>query len=98
MAWPRRTRCSPGSSPRSKRAGATMRRRSAGLVTRTPEELALMRAAGRVVAEMHDVIRVAAKPGVTTGELDQLARAVLERRNARSNFLGYHGYPAVICA
>ncbi len=57
-----------------------------------------MRAAGRVVAEMHDRIRVAVRAGVTTGELDSIARAVLERRSARSNFLGYHGFPAVICA
>jgi methionyl aminopeptidase len=69
-----------------------------GIPVRRPEELALMRRAGRVVAEMHDVIRAAAAPGVTTKRLDELARAVLERRGATSNFLGYHGYPAVICA
>lgn len=57
-----------------------------------------MRRAGRVVAEMHDRIRAALRPGVTTLELDALGREVLERRGARSNFLGYHGYPAVICA
>ena len=57
-----------------------------------------MRRAGRVVAEMHAATREAAKPGVTTAELDQVAREVLERRSARSNFLGYHGFPAVICA
>ena len=75
-----------------------MRRRNAPLVQRTAAELHTMRAAGKVVAEMHDVIRRAAKPGVTTGDLDRLARGVLDSRNARSNFLGYHGYPAVICA
>jgi methionyl aminopeptidase len=58
----------------------------------------VMRRAGRVVAEMHDRIRAALRPGVTTLELDALGREVLERRGARSNFLGYHGYPAVICA
>jgi methionyl aminopeptidase len=57
-----------------------------------------MRAAGRVVAEMHESIRAAIRPGVTTLELDRIGRAVLERRGATSNFLGYHGYPAVICA
>jgi methionyl aminopeptidase len=56
-----------------------------------------MRRAGRVVAEMHDATRRAAKPGVTTAELDRVAREVLDRRGARSNFLGYHGFPAVIC-
>jgi len=57
-----------------------------------------MRAAGRVVAEMHDAIRAAARPGVSTAGLDRVAREVIERRGARSNFLGYHGFPAVICA
>lgn len=58
-----------------------------------------MRRAGRVVAEMHDVTRRALRPGVTTGELDRLAREVLDRRGARSNFLGYAGsFPGVICA
>jgi methionyl aminopeptidase len=46
---------------------------------------------------MHAVIRDAAKPGVTTLNLDHVAREVLLRRQAASNFLGYHGFPAVIC-
>ncbi|HEY6697851.1 MAG TPA: type I methionyl aminopeptidase [Acidimicrobiales bacterium] len=65
---------------------------------RTAEEIRIMRRAGRVVAEMHDRIRGALRPGVATLQLDALGREVLERRGARSNFLGYHDYPAVICA
>jgi methionyl aminopeptidase len=65
---------------------------------RTADELDVMRRAGRVVAEMHDEIRKAIRPGITTGQLDQIGRDVIERRGATSNFLGYHGYPAVICA
>lgn len=57
-----------------------------------------MRAAGRVVAEMHDRIRAAVRPGVTTADLDAIGRAVIADRGATSNFLGYHGFPAVICA
>ena len=64
---------------------------------RQPDEIAKMRKAGRVVAEMHEVTREAIRPGVTTAELDRVARRVLERRGAQSNFLGYHGFPAVIC-
>jgi len=56
-----------------------------------------MRRAGRVVAEMHEATRAAIRPGVTTLEIDAVARQVLERRGATSNFLGYHGFPAVIC-
>jgi methionyl aminopeptidase len=66
-------------------------------VLRTKDEIAKMRRAGRVVAEMHEATRAAIRPGVTTAQLDQVARQVLERRAARSNFLGYHGFPAVIC-
>jgi methionyl aminopeptidase len=65
---------------------------------RSTDEIRTMRRAGRVVAEMHDRIRSALRPGVTTLQLDRIGREVLERRGARSNFLGYHGYPAVICA
>ena len=57
-----------------------------------------MRRAGQVVAEMHDRIRAAIRPGVTTLALDAIGREVIEARGARSNFLGYHGFPAVICA
>jgi methionyl aminopeptidase len=64
---------------------------------RSQDEIAKMRKAGRVVAEMHEATRAAIRPGVTTAELDRVAREVLERRGARSNFLGYHGFPAVIC-
>ncbi len=56
-----------------------------------------MRRAGKVVAEMHAATREMARPGVTTAELDVIAREVLRRRGAKSNFLNYRGFPAVIC-
>lgn len=65
---------------------------------RSPDDITAMRRAGRVVAEMHEVCRSALRPGVTTADLDRAARNVLDRRGATSNFLGYHGFPAVICA
>ena len=68
------------------------------MITRkTPEQIALMRRAGRVVAEMHECCTRAAKPGATTMDVDAAARDVLERRGAGSNFLNYHGFPAVVC-
>jgi methionyl aminopeptidase len=67
-------------------------------VRKTTDQVARMRRAGRVVAEMHEAVRAAIRPGVTTARLDLVAREVLERRGAASSFLGYHGYPAVICA
>ena len=67
---------------------------------RKPAEIAKMRLAGKVVAEMHEKTREAIKPGVTTRRLDEIAREVLDKRNARSNFLGYSNppFPGVICA
>ena len=65
---------------------------------RSPDEIEKMRKAGKVVEEMHARIREAIRPGVTTADLDQVGRDVIERNKARSNFLGYHGFPAVICA
>jgi len=69
------------------------------VVTRkNPGQIALMRKAGRIVAEMHEACIRAAAPGVSTLQVDAAAREVLAKRGARSNFLGYHGFPAVICA
>ncbi|MEI7654111.1 MAG: type I methionyl aminopeptidase [Actinomycetota bacterium] len=65
---------------------------------RNADELNKMRRAGKVVAEMHEVTRAAIRPGITTMEINNVAAAVIEKRGARSNFLNYHGFPAVICA
>ena len=64
---------------------------------KSEQEVAKMRRAGRVVAEMLDAARAAAKPGVSTWDLNAVAHAVIEKRGARANFLGYHGFPASIC-
>jgi methionyl aminopeptidase len=68
------------------------------LITRkNATQIALMRRAGAVVAEMHERCIRAAVPGATTLDVDAVAREVLAERGARSNFLGYHGFPAVVC-
>jgi methionyl aminopeptidase len=68
------------------------------LVTlKSPEQIATMRRAGAVVAEMLARATAAVRPGVTTGELDRIAAQVLKERGATSSFLGYYGYPATIC-
>ena len=56
-----------------------------------------MRAAGLVVARIHEALRAAARPGATTAEMDAVALDVLASSGARSNFHGYRGYPAQIC-
>jgi len=67
------------------------------VLRKSPDQIKVMRRAGRVVAEMHEACTLAAKPGATTADLDAAARDVLDRRGARSNFLNYHGFPAVAC-
>lgn len=64
---------------------------------KTPDQILVMRQAGLVVADIHAALREAVAPGVATAELDDVARGVLERAGATSNFLGYHGYPAHVC-
>ncbi|MDX6654900.1 MAG: methionyl aminopeptidase [Solirubrobacterales bacterium] len=67
------------------------------VLRKNANQIALMRRAGAVVAEMHDACTRAPEPGAKTADRDPAARAVLDRRHARSNFLGYHGFPAVAC-
>jgi methionyl aminopeptidase len=66
-------------------------------VLKSTREIQIMREAGRIVARVHQALREAVQPGVSTWELDQLALEVLQKYNAVSAFLGYHGYPANIC-
>src|SRR3569623_562689 len=60
-------------------------------------ELDQMRDAGLVAAEILEDMCQAAKPGVSTWELDQIARKAISKHKVVSAFLGYHGYPAVVC-
>jgi methionyl aminopeptidase len=75
-----------------------MRRLPERIELKSPEQIALMRRAGLVVADALSRMRDAVTPGVSTADLDALAREVLRDAGAASSFLGYHGYPAVICA
>ena len=64
---------------------------------KTKEEFAIMRKAGRVVALCLEEIKNQIKPGMSTKDLDKIAYLIMEKENAKPSFLGYHGYPAVIC-
>ena len=64
---------------------------------KTPDQVRHMRRAGLVVADIHAALREAVRPGVTTGELDAVCAATIERAGAHSNFLGYYDYPATMC-
>ncbi|MBS3985061.1 MAG: type I methionyl aminopeptidase [Selenomonadales bacterium] len=67
------------------------------IVYKSDREIALMREAGRVVAEALDAVEQAIAPGVTTARLDWLVEELMLKRGARPAFKGYRGYPASIC-
>ncbi len=64
---------------------------------KTPEQIELMRIAGKVVADTLETLRISVTPGITTGELDLIARDCIYGAGATPSFLGYYGFPAVIC-
>jgi methionyl aminopeptidase len=76
-----------------------------GVEIKTPDQIALMRAAGLVVGRTLELLREAVSVGVTTAELDALAHDAIREQGATSNFLGYGahgpsgagGFPGVIC-
>ncbi len=68
------------------------------IVIKSKNEIAKMREAGRLVAQVHQALREKIKVGVSTAELDAIAYEMITRRGAKPSFLGYRGYPASICA
>jgi methionyl aminopeptidase len=64
---------------------------------KTPAELARMREAGLVVCRTLKVLADAVRPGITTADLDEIAAREIASAGAVPSFLGYFGYPSVIC-
>jgi methionyl aminopeptidase len=64
---------------------------------KSPAEIAKLREANLIVADVLDQLEAAAKPGMTTWELNEIADRRLKQLKGESAFLGYHGYPAVLC-
>jgi len=65
---------------------------------KTLEQLKSMRKAGLVVADTLKLIKQSAQIGMTTLDLNEIAVTNLAKHGAKSSFLGYHGFPAIICA
>ncbi|WP_091382925.1 type I methionyl aminopeptidase [Actinokineospora alba] len=65
---------------------------------KSPGELDAMRAAGLVVAKSLAAVAAAARAGVSTAELDEIAEQTIRDAGAVPSFKGYHGFPASICA
>jgi methionyl aminopeptidase len=65
---------------------------------KTPDDIQKMRVAGRLAAEVLEIIEPHVKPGVTTGELDRICHDhITNKQQAISACLGYHGFPKSVC-
>ncbi|KXG74761.1 type I methionyl aminopeptidase [Thermotalea metallivorans] len=67
------------------------------IILKSNKEVEYMREAGKIVAYVHEVLKDAVKPGITTKELDEIAEREILRHKAIPAFKGYHGFPASIC-
>ena len=68
------------------------------IILKSKKEIELMREAGKIVAETHEILKKAIKPGITTLELDKIAENNIRKYNAVPSFKGYDGFPGSICA
>ena len=68
------------------------------ITIKSDSEIAIMREAGRISALALQKAGEAVRPGVSTYELDQIAKDVILSNNATPAFLGYCGFPGTICA
>ncbi len=64
---------------------------------KTPEEVRIIRRAGKVVAEILARLREEVRPGMTTMDLDRLAEGWTLAAGAKPAFKGYHGFPCTLC-
>ena len=64
---------------------------------KSAHEIKLMQEAGRIASAARKAAGQAVAPGITTRELDEIARKVIEGFGARPSFLGYAGFPGSIC-
>lgn len=68
------------------------------IVIKSGKEIELMQESGRIVALVHEKIKEAIKPGITTLELDAIAERTIVENGAKPSFKGYHGFKGSICA
>lgn len=64
---------------------------------KTPREIELMVVAGEIVGDTHKYLIPYLKPGITTEQIDSLARDYIIKRGATPSCYHYNGYPANIC-
>ena len=64
---------------------------------KSAREIELMKEAGRLLAIVHEEMKKALRPGMTTLDIDRLGEEVIRSFGCTPSFLNYHGYPASIC-
>lgn len=67
------------------------------IIKKNDRQIELMREAGKIVADTHEVLRKAIVPGISTLELNKIAEENIKKYNAEPSFKGYKGFPASIC-
>ncbi|BAH45056.1 methionine aminopeptidase [Brevibacillus brevis NBRC 100599] len=67
------------------------------IILKTPEEIELMHAAGKVLAACHREIAKMIRPGISTWEIDQFVEEFLAKNGATPEQKGFHGYPYATC-
>jgi len=67
------------------------------IIIKSDEEIAIMREAGRAVAEVLEILVREIRPGLVLKELDSIVQREFDKRGVVPTFLGYHGYPARVC-
>jgi len=68
------------------------------ITIKTAEEIKIMAEGGKVLARIMKELEKKVKPGVTTGELDRAAEALILKSGSKCSFKGYEGYPTCLCA
>ena len=64
---------------------------------KSPQEIKLMREAGKILAKVHEQLGKELKPGMSTLEVDRLGEEMIRSFGCEPSFKGYQGYPASIC-
>lgn len=64
---------------------------------KSPREIEVMAAGGRILAATHRHIQGAIAPGISTGELDAMVEAFIRGQGAVPSFKGLYGFPASAC-
>jgi len=67
------------------------------IILKSRDEIAIMRDAGRIVAEVLQTLVERLRPGLVERELDEIVRKEFDKRKVIPVFLGYQGYPATVC-